>query len=92
MIRAIMRKLFRLELKVLMDKYRGYGIQFIGGGFQLYLDDQLIETHQTADDDNIKLQKARNAIDSKYREIRKDVDANIQRVDAQVKMARDNGC
>ena len=58
----------------------------------MYLDDQLVETHQTADDNNIKLQKARNAIDSKYREIRKDVDANIQRVDAQVKMARDNGC
>ena len=88
MIRAIMRKLFQLELKVSMDKYRG----FIGGGYQLYLDDQLVETHQTADDNNIKLQKARNAIDSKYREIRKDVDANIQRVDAQVKMARDNGC
>ncbi len=93
MIRAIMKKLFQLELKVLMDdKYRGYGIKLLGGGFQLYYDNKLEGTYQTCYDNKENLQKAKNIIDSKYREIKKDVDINIQRVDAQVKMARDNGC
>ena len=93
MINAIMKKLFLRELKVSMDdKYRGYGIKLLGGGFQLYYDNKLEGTYQTCYDDKENLQKAKNIIDSKYREIKKDVDINIQRVDAQVKLARDNGC
>ena len=93
MIHAIMKKLFQRELKVLMDdKYRGYGIKLLGGGFQLYYDNKLEGTYQTCYDDKENLQKAKNTIDSKYNEINKDVEANIQRVDAQVKLARDNGC
>ena len=92
MINAIMKKLFQRELKVSMDnKYRGYAIKLLGGGFQLYYDNKLEGTYQTCYDDKENLQKAKNIIDSKYREIKKDVDINIQRVDAQVKLARDNG-
>jgi len=74
------------------DNYRGYGIKLLGGGFQLYYDNKLEGTYQTCYDDKENLQKAKNTIDSKYKEINKDVKANIQRVDAQVKLARDNGC
>ena len=74
------------------DKYRGYGIKLLGGGFQLYYDDKLEGTYQTCYDDKENLQKAKNTIDSKYKEINKDVEVNIQRVDSQVKLARDNGC
>ena len=88
-----MKKLFQRELKVSMDdKYRGYGIKLLGGGFQLYYDNKLEGTYQTCYDDKENLQKAKNTIDSKYKEINKDVEANIQRVDAQVKLARNNGC
>ena len=88
-----MKKLFLRELKVSMDdKYRGYGIKLLGGGFQLYYDDKLEGTYQTCYDDKVNLQKAKNTIDSKYKEIHKDVEANIQRVDAQVKITRDSGC
>ena len=88
-----MKKLFQRELKVSMDdKYRGYGIKLLGGGFQLYYDNKLEGTYQTCYDDKENLQKAKNTIDSKYKEINKDVEANIQRVDSQVKLARDNGC
>ena len=93
MINAIMKKLFQRELKVSMDdKYRGYGIKLLGGGFQLYYDNKLEGTYQTCYDDKENLQKAKNTIDSKYREIQKDVKVNIQRVDAQVKLTRDSGC
>ncbi len=74
------------------EKYRGYGIKLLGGGFQLYYDDKLEGTYQTCYDDKVNLQKAKNTIDSKYKEIHKDVEANIQRVDAQVKITRDSGC
>ena len=74
------------------DKYRGYGIKLLGGGFQLFLDDKLEGTYESSNDDKTNLQKAKNTIDSKYKEINIDVEANIQRVDAQVKLARDNGC
>ena len=88
-----MKKLFLRELKVSMDdKYRGYGIKLLGGGFQLYYDDKLEGTYQTCYDDKENLQRAKNTIDSKYKEIHKDVKANIQRVDAQVKITRDSGC
>ena len=70
MINAIMKKLFQRELKVLMDdKYRGYGIKLLGGGFQLYYDNKLEGTYQTCYDDKENLQKAKNTIDSKYKEI-----------------------
>ena len=93
MINAIMKKLFQRELKVSMDdKYRGYGIKLLGGGFQLYYDNKLEGTYQTCYDDKENLQKAKNTIDSKYKEINKDVELNIQRVDAQVKITRDSGC
>lgn len=92
MIHAIMKKLFRRELKVPLDKYRGYSIKLLGGGFQLYYDNKLEGTYQTCYDDKENLQKAKNTIDSKYKEINKDVQVNIQRVDAQVKLTRDNGC
>jgi len=74
------------------EKYRGYGIKLLGGGFQLYYDDKLEGTYQTCYDDKVNLQKAKNTIDSKYKEIHKDVEVNIQRVDAQVKITRDSGC
>ena len=59
------------------DKYRGYGIKLLGGGFQLYYDNKLECTYSTCYDDKENLQKAKNTIDSKYKKINKDVESNI---------------
>ena len=92
MIRAIMKKLFLRELKVPLDKYRGFDIKYIGGGFQLYEGDFLKETHACLDNDEDKRLKSRQRIDSIHRHRRLEDDKSIERVDAQVKLARDNGC
>ncbi len=75
-----------------MDKYRGYEIKYIGGGFELWSGGFKIETHQTVDDAATKRYKAMEAIDKKFKDENKDIQANIQRVDAQTKNTRDNGC
>lgn len=92
MIHAIMKKLFQRELRVQLDKYRGYEIKYIGGGFQLYEGDFLKETHACLDTDEDKRFRSRKRVDDILRQRRLEDDKNIQRVDAQVKLARDNGC
>ena len=92
MIHAIMKKLFQQELRVQLDKYRGYDIKYIGGGFQLYEGDFLKETHACLDTDEDKRYRSRKRVDDILRQHTLEDDRNIQRVDAQVKLARDNGC
>ena len=92
MIHAIMKKLFQRELRVQLDKYRGYEIKYIGGGFQLYEGDFLKETHACLDTDEDKRYRSRKRVDDIHRHRSLEDDRNIQRVDAQVKLARDNGC
>ena len=92
MIHAIMKKLFQRELRVQLDKYRGYEIKYIGGGFQLYEGDFLKETHACLDTDEDKRYRSRKRVDDILRQRTLEDDRNIQRVDAQVKLARDNGC
>ena len=92
MIHAIMKKLFQRELRVQLDKYRGYEIKYIGGGFQLYEGDFLKETHACLDTDEDKRFRSRKRVDDILRQRILEDDKNIQRVDAQVKLARDNGC
>ena len=92
MIHAIMKRLFQRELRVPLDKYRGFDIKYIGGGFQLYEGDFLKETHACLDTDEDKRYRSRKRVDDILRQRRLQDDKNIQRVDAQVKLARDNGC
>ena len=92
MIHAIMKKLFQQELRVQLDKYRGFDIKYIGGGFQLYEGDFLKETHACLDTDEDKRYRSRKRVDDILRQRTLEDDRNIQRVDAQVKLARDNGC
>ena len=92
MIHAIMKKLFQRELKMSSDKYRGYDIKYIGGGFQLYEGDFLKETHACLDTNEDKRYRSRKRVDDILRQRTLEDDRNIQRVDAQVKLARDNGC
>ena len=75
-----------------MDKYRGFDIKYIGGGFQLYEGDFLKETHACLDTDEDKRFRSRKRVDDIHRHRRLEDDRNIDRVDAQVKLARDNGC
>jgi len=75
-----------------MEKYRGFGIKYIGGGFQLYEGDFLKETHSCLDIDDDKRLRSRKRVDDILRHRKLEDDAGIQRVDAQVKLARDNGC
>ena len=75
-----------------MEKYRGFDIKYIGGGFQLYEGDFLKETHACLDTDEDKRFRSRKRVDDILRQRRLEDDKNIQRVDAQVKLARDNGC
>jgi hypothetical protein len=91
-ILVIVKKLFLRELRVPLDKYRGFDIKYIGGGFQLYEGDFLKETHACLDNDEEKRLKSRQRIDSIHRYRRLEDDRNIDRVDAEVKLARDNGC
>ena len=87
-----MKKLFQQELRAQLDKYRGYDIKYIGGGFQLYEGDFLKETHACLDTDEDKRYRSRKRVDDILRQRTLEDDRNIQRVDAQVKLARDNGC
>jgi len=75
-----------------MEKYRGFDIKYIGGGFQLYEGDFLKETHACLDTNEDKIFRSRKRVDDIHRHRSLEDDRNIQRVDAQVKLARDNGC
>jgi len=72
-------------------KYRGFEIKYIGSGFELYEGGFRIETHACADDEPTKRYKSMQRIDAIYRHRRQEDEANIQRVDAQVKATRDSG-
>ena len=65
--------------------YRGYDVYFTSVGFYIILADALIHREKTDDDDASKKYKAMQKIDSMHRELQKQINTNIQRVDAQTK-------
>ena len=65
--------------------YRGYDVYFTCVGFDIILADALIHREKTDDDDASKKYKAMQKIDSMHRELQKQINTNIQRVDAQTK-------
>ena len=65
--------------------YRGYDVYFTGEGFDIILADALIHREKTDEDDESKKYKAMQKIDNMHRELQKQINTNIQRVDAQTK-------
>ena len=72
-------------------RYRGFDIEYVDNGYQLHEDGYCKETHTCIGDDVTKRYKAMERIDAIHRHRRLEIDANIQRVDAQVKATRDSG-
>ena len=73
-------------------KYRGYYVNYCTYGVDIHTgDDVVIESHNCANDDATKRYTAMKAIDNLLRKEKEEQDANIQRVDAEVKLARNNG-
>ena len=68
--------------------YRGYDVYFTGEGFDIILADALIHREKIDSDHAGKRYKAMEHIDNMHRELQKQIKANIQRVDAQVKIKR----
>ena len=79
--------LSKYNIQVITNRaiYRGYDIYFTSVGFDIILVDALIHREKTDDDDASKKYKAMQKIDSMHRELQKQINTNIQRVDAQVK-------
>ena len=79
--------LSKYNIQVITNRaiYRGYDIYFTSVGFDIILVDALIHREKTDEDDASKKYKAMQKIDSMHRELQKQINTNIQRVDAQVK-------
>jgi hypothetical protein len=68
--------------------YRGYDVYFTTEGFDIILADALIHREKNDSDHAGKKYKAMEHIDNMHRELQKQINTNIQRVDAQVKIKR----
>jgi len=68
--------------------YRGYDVYFTAEGFDIILADALIHREKSNTDEAGKRYKAMEHIDNMHRELQKQINTNIQRVDAQVKIKR----
>ena len=79
--------LSKYNIQVITNRaiYRGYDVYFTSVGFDIILADALIHREKTDDDDASKKYKAMQKIDSMHRELQKQINTNIQRVDAQTK-------
>ena len=79
--------LSKYNIQVITNRaiYRGYDVYFTSVGFDIILADALIHREKTDDDDVSKKYKAMQKIDSMHRELQKQINTNIQRVDAQTK-------
>jgi hypothetical protein len=82
--------LSKYNIQVITNRaiYRGYDVYFTSVGFDIILADALIHREKTDDDDASKKYKAMQKIDNMHRELQKQIETNIQRVDAQVKIKR----
>ena len=79
--------LSKYNIQVITNRaiYRGYDVYFTSVGFDIILADALIHREKTDDDEASKKYKAMQKIDSMHRELQKQINTNIQRVDAQTK-------
>ena len=79
--------LSKYNIQVITNRaiYRGYDVYFTSVGFDIILADALIHREKTDDDDASKKYKAMQKIDNMHRELQKQINTNIQRVDAQTK-------
>ena len=68
--------------------YRGYDVYFTAEGFDIILADALIHREKSDSDHAGKKYKAMEHIDNMHKKLQKQIEANIQRVDAQVKIKR----
>ena len=68
--------------------YRGYDVYFTVEGFDIILADALIHREKSNTDEAGKKYKAMEHIDNMHKKLQKQIEANIQRVDAQVKIKR----
>ena len=75
----------KMKLAYNIGLYRGHVIDRTIDGYVIYEDDKVVYYTETNIDDAAIRYKAMEVIDRIHRERRKEVDANIQRVDAQVR-------
>ena len=73
-----------MKLAYNIGLYRGHVIDRTIDGYVIYEDDKVVYYTETNIDDAAIRYKAMEVIDRIHRERRKEVDTNIQRVDAQV--------
>jgi hypothetical protein len=74
----------KMKLAYNIGLYRGHVIDRHVDGYVIYEDDKVVYYTETNIDDAAIRYKAMEVIDRIHRERRKEVDASIQRVDAQV--------
>jgi hypothetical protein len=74
----------KMKLAYNIGLYRGHVIDRHVDGYVIYEDDKVVYYTETNTDDAAIRYKAMEVIDRRHRERRKEIDANIQRVDAQV--------
>ena len=79
--------LSKYNIQVITNRamYRGYDVYFTTEGFDIILADALIHREKNDSDHAGKRYKAMEHIDNMHRELQKQIKANIQSVDAQIK-------
>jgi len=74
----------KIKLAYNIGLYRGHVIDRHVDGYVIYENDKVVYYTEINIDDAAIRYKAMEVIDRRHRERRKEIDANIQRVDAQV--------
>ena len=74
----------KMKLAYNIGLYRGYAIDKTVDGYVIFEDNKVVYYTETNMDDVAIRYRAMEVIDRMHRERRKEIDASIQRVDAQV--------
>ena len=79
--------LSKYNIQVITNRaiYRGYDVYFTSEGFDIILADALIHREKNDSDHAGKRYKAMEHIDNMHRELQKQIEVNIQSVDAQTR-------
>jgi len=79
--------LSKYNIQVIINRamYRGYDVYFTSEGFDIILADALIRREKSNTDEAGKRYKAMEHIDNMHRELQKQIEVNIQSVDAQTR-------
>ena len=79
--------LSKYNIQVITNRamYRGYDVYFTTEGFDIILADALIRREKSNTDEAGKRYKAMEHIDNMHRELQKQIEVNIQSVDAQTR-------